>query len=98
MFFGWRSVLETGSKAVRFQQKVIGLLKSEEFYPGHMIVSQGAQLRNIYFIRRGDVMIEHTDKKGEFFDVAIIGQGSFYGEYQTLTETKSFFTLRVPFL
>ena len=46
-----------------------------------MIVSQGAQLRNIYFIRRGDVMIEHTDKKGEFFDVAVIGQGSFYGEY-----------------
>ena len=96
MFFGWRSELETGSSAVRFKHKVISLLRSEEFSPGHRIVAQGSQVRNIYFIRKGDVLIEHQNKHGEIFQVAILSSGSFFGEYQTLTMTKSFFTLRVP--
>ena len=67
MFFGWKSELETGSRAVRFQQKVISLLKSEEFSPGHRIVAQGSEMRNIYFVQKGEVILEHKTKNGDLF-------------------------------
>ena len=61
--------------------KLITLLRSEEFSPGHRVVRQGKLMKYVYFINRGKVMISHEDNQGMEYDVVRLTEGSFYGEY-----------------
>ena len=76
--------------------RVITLLQHEEFQPYHILAWQGSFLKSVYFINKGSAVLQHADKDHREYDVCMLGEGSYYGEYQILATMRSMFRLRVP--
>ena len=58
---------------------VADYLRPQQFERGHVLISQGAQDRNLYFLETGNLKVDVKTEAG-FLQLAILGPGTVVGE------------------
>lgn len=56
-----------------------GYMQASSLAPGHILISQGAEDRNLYFVESGMLTVHFEDAKGKIH-LAAVGAGSVVGE------------------